>query len=37
VLIYRGDKYFGFWEPESAALQPGDTILEIVPRSRGAA
>jgi voltage-gated potassium channel len=37
VRIYRGDKSFGFWEPESAALQPGDSILEIVPRSRGAA
>ena len=32
VRIYRGGKVFGFWEIEAAALQPGDTILEIVPR-----
>jgi voltage-gated potassium channel len=32
VRIYRGGKTFGFWEPESASLQRGDTILEIVPR-----
>ena len=36
VRIYRGGKAFGFWEIESAALQPGDTILEIVPRPRRA-
>ncbi|MFO1142756.1 MAG: potassium channel family protein [Amaricoccus sp.] len=32
VRVYRGGKVFGFWEPESGALQAGDTILEIVPR-----
>jgi voltage-gated potassium channel len=37
VRIYRGGKAFGFWEIESAALQSGDTILEIVPRSQGLA
>ena len=37
VRVYRGGKSFGFWDIEAAALQAGDTILEIVPRARGAA
>jgi voltage-gated potassium channel len=32
VRVYRGGKVYGFWEPESATLRAGDTILEIVPR-----
>ena len=32
VRVYRDGRIIGFWEPESAALQAGDTILEIVPR-----
>jgi voltage-gated potassium channel len=34
VRVYRGGRSFGFWDPEAAALQAGDTILEIVPRPR---
>jgi voltage-gated potassium channel len=30
--IYRGDQAFGFWEPEVRSLQPGDMIVEVVPR-----
>lgn len=30
--IYRGGKCFGFWEPEAAALEAGDSIIEVVPR-----
>ncbi len=36
VRIYRGGKAYGFWEIELAALMPGDTILEIVPRGPAA-
>ena len=32
VRIYRGDRAFGFWEIEAGHLQPGDSILEVVPR-----
>ena len=35
VRIYRGGKAYGFWDPEAAALQAGDILLEIVPRARG--
>jgi voltage-gated potassium channel len=35
VRVYRGGRSFGFWDIEAAALQPGDTILEIVPHARG--
>ena len=31
VRIYRGEKPYGFWEPETASLLPGDRIVEIVP------
>lgn len=31
VRIYRGDKPIGFWESEAQSLEPGDTIVEIVP------
>jgi voltage-gated potassium channel len=37
VRIYREGRIHGFWEPEAAALQAGDTILEIVPRGEGGA
>jgi len=30
--IYRGDSVYGFWEPEAARLEAGDTIIEVVPR-----
>jgi voltage-gated potassium channel len=31
VRIYRDGKPYGFWEPESQALRPGDCIVEILP------
>jgi voltage-gated potassium channel len=31
VRIFRNGKAYGFWEPEAAALQPGDVVVEIVP------
>jgi voltage-gated potassium channel len=31
VRVYRGAEHFGFWEPETQSLQPGDIIVEIVP------
>jgi len=31
VRLYRHGAPFGFWEPESRALQAGDVIIEIVP------
>ena len=31
LRIYREEKPYGFWEPETASLQPGDIIVEIVP------
>lgn len=34
VRVYRGGRPFGFWEPESASLVPGDTIVEILPTSK---
>ena len=30
--IYRGGRAFGFWEPEAARLEAGDSIIEVVPR-----
>jgi len=30
--IYRGDRDFGFWEPEAQRLEPGDLIVEVVQR-----
>lgn len=33
VRIYRGGDCFGFWQPEVQALQAGDTLVEIVPKS----
>ncbi len=30
VRLVRGGKSIGYWEPEASALQPGDTIIEIV-------
>jgi len=32
LRIYRGEKMFGFWEIEAGQLQPGDMIVEVVPR-----
>lgn len=31
VRIFRGGESYGFWEPQAQQLQPGDTIVEIVP------
>jgi len=31
LRIYRGAQEFGFWEPEAASLEAGDTIVEIIP------
>jgi voltage-gated potassium channel len=33
VRIYRDEKPYGFWEPESRSLRPGDCIVEILPTS----
>jgi len=32
LRIYRGERAFGFWEPESGQLRDGDQIVEVVPR-----
>lgn len=32
LRVYRGERAFGFWEPESAQLREGDQIVEVVPR-----
>jgi voltage-gated potassium channel len=32
VRVYRGNEVLGFWEVGAGKLQPGDTVLEIVPR-----
>ena len=37
LRIYRGGRAHGFWEPEAQAIMPGDTIIEILPRSAPAA
>jgi voltage-gated potassium channel len=34
VRIYRNDRAYGFWEIEAGHLEPGDAILEVVPRTR---
>jgi voltage-gated potassium channel len=31
VRFYRGERPYGFWEPEAAALMAGDVIVEILP------
>ncbi|MFC4291634.1 potassium channel family protein [Sphingorhabdus arenilitoris] len=31
LRVYRGEKAYGFWEPEAGSLQAGDTIVEIIP------
>ncbi|MDT9597831.1 potassium channel family protein [Sphingosinicella rhizophila] len=31
VRFYRDGRPYGFWEPEAAALKPGDIIVEILP------
>lgn len=33
LRIYRGGRAIGFWEDECRALQPGDTVVEVVPTS----
>lgn len=35
VRVHRGGRAIGFWEPESARLQSGDIIIEIVPNGVG--
>jgi hypothetical protein len=30
--VYRGDRMFGFWDPEVLRLERGDMIVEVVPR-----
>lgn len=37
VRIYRAGQCYGFEDPEAAALRPGDTIIEILPRGAGPA
>jgi voltage-gated potassium channel len=34
LRIYRDGKPFGFWEPETESLEPGDCIVEILPTRR---
>jgi voltage-gated potassium channel len=36
VRIYRRGECYGFWQVEVAALEAGDTLVEIVPRSEAA-
>lgn len=31
LRIYRGGKAYGYWEEESERLQPGDTVVEVLP------
>jgi voltage-gated potassium channel len=33
LRIYRGAECYGFWQPEVGTLQPGDLVVEIVPKS----
>ena len=33
LRVIRGERGHGFFEPEADRLEPGDTILEIVPRA----
>lgn len=33
LRIYRGGACHGFWEPQVARLEPGDLIVEVVPRT----
>lgn len=33
--IQRGAACYGFWEPEAGRLEPGDSIIEVVPRTPG--
>ena len=35
LRVYRNGEVIGFWEPEAQNLQPGDTIVEIVPTENG--
>ena len=37
VRVHRGDLCFGFWEVEAGKLEPGDLIVEIVPRAQAPA
>jgi len=34
LRVYRNGKPYGFWEPEAKSLQPGDSIIEILPTRR---
>ena len=31
VRIYRGNKVYGFWEPQTKKLEADDVIVEIIP------
>ncbi|WP_365897841.1 potassium channel family protein [uncultured Sphingomonas sp.] len=31
LRLYRGGQRYGFWQAEARSLQPGDTIIEVVP------
>lgn len=31
LRVYRGGQAYGFWEEEARSLQPGDTVVEILP------
>lgn len=35
LRIYRGDRVIGFWEPEAARLQSGDTVIEVIQAGGG--
>ncbi len=32
VRLYRGERAYGFWDSEARRIEPGDLIIEIVPR-----
>lgn len=31
LRIHRGERHFGFWEPEAARLEAGDRLVEVLP------
>jgi voltage-gated potassium channel len=35
LRIYRNGEAMGFWEDGCQCLQPGDTVVEIVPTENG--
>ncbi len=36
LRIYRGDRIIGFWEPDAARLQAGDSVIEVIQAGGGA-